>query len=101
MESCNILFIFHHSLLHRFFTLLYFQTFNSIKASAKEKLADVHNGGKGRPLNRLEEKIIAIYGLDVLDGEQRLGEAGFNYKKVKHFLVFAFKASLAFDSRTL
>ncbi len=73
-----------------FCCVINFQTFNGIKASAKAKLADNHNCDNGtapKSLNRLEEKILAIYGLDSLDGDQRLGEAGFNYKKV-HFDIF-------------
>lgn len=62
-----------------------FQTFGTIKASAKAKLADVHNnpdGSTSKPLSRLEEKVISIYGLDCMDGHQSLGEAGFRYAKV-------------------
>lgn len=65
------------------------QTFNSIKSSAKAKLADDHNNTDGiitKPLTRLEEKIVAIYGMNNLDGEQRLGEAGFQYNKVRFYV---------------
>lgn len=65
--------------------LLYLQTFNTIKSSAKAKLADVHNNADGlvkKPLTRLEEKIVSTYGMDSMDGQQSLGEAGFQYKKV-------------------
>lgn len=44
--------------------------------------------GRGRKtLTRLEEKVISVYGLDNLDGQQGLGEAGFKYDKVgRNFL---------------
>lgn len=63
----------------------YLQTFNSIKASAKAKLADDHNkdeGHKKKNLTRLEEKVLSIFGIDIMDGLQSVGEAGFKYDKV-------------------
>lgn len=66
-----------------YFLPFFFQTFNTIKAAAKAKLADDHNNGSiGKPLTRLEEKIVSIYGMDCMDGIQGLGETGFQYKKV-------------------
>ncbi|KAJ6643310.1 hypothetical protein Bhyg_08270 [Pseudolycoriella hygida] len=59
-------------------------TFNDIKASAKTKLANDHSNFSGtvtKSLNRLEEKIASIYGIDCLDGDQQLGEGGFQYQK--------------------
>ncbi|KAJ6639620.1 hypothetical protein Bhyg_12367, partial [Pseudolycoriella hygida] len=59
-------------------------TFDSIKASAKVKLADIHNKPEGRNkhvLTRLEEKIVSTYGMDLIDGYQIVGQSGFNYQK--------------------
>lgn len=71
--------------------LLTFQIFNNIKTSAKTKLADDHNNFSGtipKSLTRLEEKIISIIGIDCMDGDQDLGEAGFQYQKVLFFYFF-------------
>lgn len=39
--------------------------------------------GRGRKvLTRLEEKLVSVYGLQNLDGQQGLGEGGFKYNKV-------------------
>lgn len=60
------------------------QTFNNIKSGAKAKLADEHNRENGtpkKPLTRLEEKIVSMYGMDNMDGDQNLGEGGFVYNK--------------------
>ncbi|KAJ6647873.1 hypothetical protein Bhyg_03096 [Pseudolycoriella hygida] len=54
-----------------------------IKGNAKKKLAvnrsDSNEFGRGsKILNRLEEKIVSVYGIENLDGQQGLGECGFD-----------------------
>lgn len=51
------------------------------------KIADAHHNPKAMtPLTRLEEKVIAAYGMDYMDGNQNVGEAGFQYRMVAiHF----------------
>lgn len=39
---------------------------------------------RGVALTRLEERVIAIYGLNNIDRQQELGEGGFCYRKVIH-----------------
>lgn len=40
--------------------------------------------GRGsKTLTRLEEKLVSVYGIDNLDGQQGLGEAGFTYDQVE------------------
>lgn len=40
---------------------------------------------RGTSLTRLEERVISIYGLNNMDGQQQLGEGGFCYRKVNCF----------------
>lgn len=41
--------------------------------------------GRGsKVLTRLEEKLISVYGIENLDGQQGLGEGGFNYNEVEN-----------------
>lgn len=94
MEDSNI--TLHFSLGNYFFSFFFFRRFDSveIKSAAKAKLADDHNIGSIRkPLTRLEEKIISIYGMDCMDGCQSLGETGFRYRKVRGFLFVQFDAT--------
>lgn len=39
-------------------------------------------GRGGKVLTRLEEKIVSVYGIENLDGQQGLGECGFDYQEV-------------------
>lgn len=61
--------------------------FDYIKGSAKTKLADMrkNRNQRGVILTRMEERVVALCGLDNMDGEQELGEGGFRYEEVKNF----------------
>lgn len=58
-----------------------------MKGQAKMKLAIKRSNdneyGRGRKtLTRLEEKLVSVYGIENLDGQQGLGECGFDYNEV-------------------
>lgn len=87
MEGCKITPIYLVCATSKLFYYIH-QALNTLKASAKAKLADNHNvveGTNKRFLTRLEEKIVAIFGMDALDGDQELGETGFQYEEVSVF----------------
>lgn len=64
--------------------------FTNIRLSTKSKIAKIRHvrsqiGGENKVAVRLtamDEQIVSMYGIDLLDGHQKLGEGGFPNKKV-------------------
>lgn len=56
--------------------------------TSKSNFANIRNernktGKNTKKLTELDERILAMYGIDIIDGHQGLGEGGFPYEKVQ------------------
>lgn len=59
-----------------------------MKATTKSKLAEVRIGFKRKgDLTDRDQKIISMFGQDLLDGHQNIGEGGFLYDEVNAIYI--------------